>query len=205
MNLQIKICGLKSIKDIEIINKYNINYAGFIFAKGSKREITKEHAKELINHLNPNIKSVGVFTYKSIEEINQIADYCNLDIVQLHSNESNNDLKKANRTVWKSISIKSHISLNEIEKYKAANGILLDTYKENTLGGSGESFDWNLVKGVSKKYFIVLAGGLNESNIIKAIKTVSPQVVDICSGVETNGIKDENKIKNLVRRIKNEI
>lgn len=203
--MEIKICGIKTVEDIQIINKYNIHYAGFIFAKGSKREVSPQLAKELIKNLNSNIKSVGVFTYTPIEKINQIANYCNLDIVQLHSNETDDDIKRSNKITWKSVSVKSYASLNQIAEYKCANGILLDTYKQNALGGTGESFDWNLVKGLSQKYFVILAGGLDENNINQAIKIVNPQVVDICSGAETNGFKDENKIKNLVRRIENEI
>lgn len=202
--VSIKICGIKTFEDIEIINRYDIQYAGFIFAKGSKRELNVDRAKELRRNLNKNIKAVGVFTYTPIEEINLIADYCNLDIIQLHSNETDEDCKKANRTVWKSISIKSDENY-DIDKYKQADGILFDTYKPNTLGGSGEVFNWDKVKGLSQKYFIILAGGLNESNIVEAIDTVKPQVVDICSGVETDGFKDEIKIKNIVRRIKNEV
>lgn len=202
--VSIKICGIKTLEDIEIINKYDVQYAGFIFAKGSKRQLSVDRAKELRQNLRQDIKAVGVFTYTPIEEINSIADYCNLDIVQLHSNETVEDCKKANTTVWKSISIKSDESY-DIDKYKQVGGILFDTYKPNTLGGSGEVFNWDKVKGLSQKYFIILAGGLNESNIIKAIDTVSPQVVDICSGVETDGFKDEIKIKNIVRRIKNEV
>lgn len=202
--ISIKICGIKTFEDIEIINRYDIQYAGFIFAKGSKRELSVDRAKELRLNLNKNIKAVGVFTYTPIEEINYTADYCNLDIIQLHSNETDEDCKKANRTVWKSISIKSDESY-DIDKYEQADGILFDTYKPNTLGGSGEVFNWDKVKGLSQKYFIILAGGLNESNIVEAIDTVKPQVVDICSGVETDGFKDEIKIKNIVRRIKNEV
>lgn len=202
--VSIKICGIKTFEDIEIINRYDIQYAGFIFAKGSKRELNVDRAKELRLNLNKNIKAVGVFTYTPIEEINSIADYCNLDIIQLHSNETDEDCKKANRTVWKSISIKLDENY-DIGKYKQADGILFDTYKPTTLGGSGEAFNWDKVKGLSQKHFIILAGGLNESNIVEAIDTVKPQVVDICSGVETDGFKDEIKIKNIVRRIKNEV
>lgn len=202
--VNIKICGIRTIKDIEIINKYYIQYAGFIFAKGSKRQLSIEEAKNLRKELKKDIKAVGVFTYTSIDEVNTIADYCNLDIVQLHSNETVEDCSRANRKVWKSISVKLD-EMIDIEKYKQVDGILFDTYKQNTLGGSGEVFNWDKVKGLSQKYFIILAGGLNENNIVEAINIVKPQVVDICSGVETNGFKDEIKIKNIVRRVRNEI
>ncbi len=194
----IKICGLKTIKDIEIVNKYDIHYVGFIFAKGSKREISIEQAKEMKKVLNPNIKAIGVFTHTPIEQINYIADYCNLDIIQLHSDESPEMCKMANRPVWKSISIKSEDSILDIQKYNMCQGILLDTFKQGILGGSGETFDWNIVKDLSSKHFIILAGGLNSNNIKKAIEIVNPHVVDISSGVETNNTKDEQKIKELV-------
>lgn len=201
MTPQIKICGLRTLTDIKIINKYNISYAGFIFANSSKRKISVEQAKEMKKILRSDIKAVGVFTYIPIEEINNIVNYCNLDIIQLHSDETPETCKQAIKPVWKSIAIKSKNSILDINKYLDTAGILLDTYKQGILGGSGEIFNWNIAKNLSSKHFIILAGGLNENNINEAIKIVKPQVVDICSGVETNYIKDEQKIKNLVRRI----
>lgn len=202
MTTQIKVCGLRSVRDIEIINQYDINYAGFIFASGSKRQLTVELAKQMREKLRSDIKAVGVFTYTAIEEVNRIAALCGLDIIQLHSDESPELCVKANFPVWKAISIKSDQSLKDIEKY-AVDGILLDTYKPGSLGGNGETFNWNVVNGVSDKYFTILAGGLDENNVNKAIDSVRPHVVDVCSGVESNIIKDEEKIKNFVRRVHN--
>jgi phosphoribosylanthranilate isomerase len=108
---------------------------------------------------------------------------------------------KANRLVWKAVSIKTEASLKEIEKYSGVDGILVDTYKAGSLGGNGETFNWDIVKGLSDRYFTILAGGLEADNINEAIETVKPQVVDVCSGVEINIIKDEEKIKNFVRRV----
>jgi len=201
MTTQIKICGLRSVRDIQIINKYDIHYAGFIFASGSKRQLTVDRAREMRKVLRHDIKAVGVFTHTSIEEVNRIADECDLDIIQLHSDESPNTCERANREVWKALSIKSEESLKDIEKYKNVKGILVDTYKAGSLGGNGEIFNWDIVKGLSDKYFTILAGGLEPDNINAAIELVKPNVVDVCSGVEIEYIKDEEKIKKFVRRV----
>lgn len=205
---EIKICGIKTLEDVNIINRYDIQYAGFIFSKRSKRCINSEIAKKLILNLREDIKAVGVFTDTDVDEIYKIASECNLNICQLHSDETLNDCKKLKKhmSVWKSISVKSFISTDYIQNYAdCVDRILLDTYKEGVLGGSGETFNWDLANNLSSKYSVVLAGGLNESNILKAIEKVKPQAVDICSGVETDSKKDEVKIKNIVRRIRNGI
>lgn len=202
MKAKIKICGLKTLEDIFLVNQFPISYAGFIFAQGSKRQISIEQAKKMKKALRKNIKAVGVFTNTDIETINEFVDIVGLDIVQLHSNETNEDCKKANTAVWKMISVKDESSLNEIQYFQNADGILLDTYHKELLGGTGESFCWDLVKGISKQKFLILAGGLNPQNIIEAEKIVQPHVLDINSGVETDGKKDKTKLEELFARRK---
>lgn len=202
MKAKIKICGLKTLDDIALINKFPISYAGFIFAEGSKRQISIEQAKKMRKALRKDIKAVGVFTNTDVETINKIVKTVGLDIVQLHSDESNEDCKNINTSVWKMISVKDESSLKQIEQFQDADGILLDTYHKELLGGTGESFCWDLVKGISKQRFLILAGGLNPQNIIEAERIVQPQVLDINSGVETEGKKDRKKLEELFARRK---
>lgn len=192
----IKICGIKNIQEIEIINKYPVNYIGFIFAD-SKRQVTEDKVIELRKHIRKDIKVVGVFVNENVENVNKLVHSCMLDIVQLHGNESNGYCKKILCKVWKSIAVSDESSLKIIDAYKNVDGILLDTYHNGKSGGTGKVFSWNLVKNISKSNQIVLAGGLTPDNVVRAINTVKPQIIDVNSGVETNLNKDENKIREL--------
>lgn len=199
MKTKIKICGLKSLRDIEIVNKYPVDYVGFVFAE-SKRKVSIHEAKAMVEVLRKDIKAVGVFVNTPPEEINKIVDYCKLDIVQLHGNETLEECEKIKASIWKSISVKEKADAAKIELYKNTQGILLDGIKP----GSGECFNWDLAKGISDKYFTILAGGLTPENVSNAIQEVKPQVVDVSSGVETDSIKDEEKIREFARRVKRE-
>lgn len=195
--LGVKICGITTMEEIEILNKYPVNYVGFVFAK-SKRQVSKAKVKKLISALNKNIKTVGVFI-NPVEEVLEISKYLNLDIVQLHGNEDKEyvDRVRQDFNVWKCISIDEEFNIPNIE----ADGYLLDTYKNGKSGGTGSVFDWSLVSGFSKDNFTILAGGLRPENVLKAIKVVNPHCIDLSSGVETNGSKDEKKIKDLFERL----
>lgn len=202
---EIKICGIKDREELEIVSQFPISYIGFIFAENSKRQISPRLAKELKKMLNPQIKAVGVFTNTPIVKVNDIAEYVKLDFIQLHSGETNEDCKKAVKPVWKMVSVKEEGSIKQVCQYPDAAGILLDTYSEKMLGGTGAQFNWDYVKGLSEHYFTILAGGLTPENIELAVKKVRPHVLDMNSGVETEGRKDEKKMKELVRRLRHGI
>lgn len=202
--IRIKICGLKSIDDILMINKFDIDYVGFVFAE-SKRKITVEKAVKMKQLLRHDIKAVGVFADMDINNIINISNKTKIDIIQLHSNETDEMCKTIKKLikkpVWKSISIKNKESVHLIDKYKNVDGFVLDTFSKNLRGGSGITFNWEFVKGVSQKFFVVLAGGINEDNITEAYNVVKPNVIDLSSSVETDGKKDYKKVKSLMRRI----
>lgn len=197
---EIKICGMKTLEDIENINHYPVNYVGFIFAENSKRKVSVEQAAEMRRRLRSDIKAVGIFTYKNIYEINKIADKVGIDILQLHSDETDDDCQKALKKVWKMISVKDEKFFEKMIKYPNAEGFLLDT-QSYSLGGSGKTFNWEFAKGVSQRYFTILAGGINPQNALEAINKVKPHVLDVNSGVETDGKKDIRKIDELFGRI----
>jgi|BioPla2DNA2_1021312.scaffolds.fasta_scaffold00344_7 phosphoribosylanthranilate isomerase len=194
---KIKICGLKSLDQILMINKYDVDYVGFIFAE-SKRKITPDMAKEMKEKLRKDIKAVGVFVDSPIEEVNQITNYCNLDVVQLHGKETDIECSKSIVPVWKALSVKDKEVVELLEQYKTIEGFVFDSGS----GGTGKTFSWDLIKGISNKYFTILAGGLNSENVIRGIKEVRPHIVDVSSGVESNGEKDEAKIKEFIKAIK---
>lgn len=201
MPTTVKICGIKSKEEIEIINRFPISYMGLIFAP-SKRQVTREKAIELRAQVRNDIQVVGVFVNDDVEKVNELIEACNLQVVQLHGDESVDYCSKIRAKVWKSIPVKDEESLKKIEMYAPfVDGILLDTYSESEKGGTGKFFNWELVKGLTARYPIILAGGLTPEIVVDAIEMVRPKCVDMNSGLETNLIKDETKIAKLFARL----
>jgi len=199
---KIKICGIKSFKDIDYINEAQPDYIGFVFAK-SRRHVDFNFASLLKIDLNQCIKAVGIFANENIDFIAEICDRNIIDIVQIHGDENEeyvSALKKVvNKPIIKAFRVKDKIDVT----YSNIDYTLFDTYNEVEYGGTGESFNWGMINGYKKPFF--LAGGLNHNNIVNAINSTHPFCVDISSGVETNGVKDKQKIidiVNLVRSVK---
>ena len=202
MPMEIKICGLKRVEDALMVNEFeNIKYVGFVFAN-TPRKITIEKALEIKKNLRPDIKTVGVFAGQPMEEIIEIMEKADLDVCQLHSGETNEDCGFINKTVWKSISVKDKESAEMAESYTNADGFVLDTFKKNQWGGTGETFDWSAVEDFSKNHFTILAGGINSANVNDAIEKVSPNIIDLSSSVEVDGFKNYDKIKEFMESLK---
>ena len=202
MPMEIKICGLKRVEDALMVNEFeNIKYVGFVFAN-TPRKITIEKALEIKKNLSPDIKTVGVFAGQPMEEIIEIMEKADLDVCQLHSGETNEDCGFINKTVWKSISVKDKESAEIAESYTNADGFVLDTFKKNQWGGTGETFDWSAVEDFSKNHFTILAGGINSANVNDAIEKVSPNIIDLSSSVEVDGFKNYDKIKEFMESLK---
>ena len=202
MPMEIKICGLKRVEDALMVNEFeNIKYEGFVFAN-TPRKITIEKALEIKKNLRPDIKTVGVFAGQPMEEIIEIMEKADLDVCQLHSGETNEDCGFINKTVWKSISVKDKESAEIAESYTNADGFVLDTFKKNQWGGTGETFDWSAVEDFSKNHFTILAGGINSTNVNDAIEKVSPNIIDLSSSVEVDGFKNYDKIKEFMESLK---
>jgi len=207
---KIKICGITRFEDVDCVNKFLPDYVGFVFAP-SKRQVHLSQAKKLIEALDKSIKTVGVFVNEDCAKVKYIAKTLKLDILQFHANEDERyikDFKQLN--VWKSISIgvakKTNIMENQ-KKIDTVSGypisaILVDSSIKGISGGSGKSFDWSFFKNLNVNKPIVLAGGLILENITQAIKMVNPYCVDVSSGVETNGIKDYEKIKKFINKVR---
>jgi phosphoribosylanthranilate isomerase len=203
---KVKICGIRRKDDISFVNKYLPEFIGFIFAD-SKRKIKPEDAKALLENLDKRIKTVGVFVNEDIKTVVETAEICNLNVVQIHGDEDINyinDLKSELGTkieIWKAIRVKDEKSLSSFKQFNV-NAILLDTYSTDGYGGSGKVFDWHLAAEAGKQGKIVLAGGLNKNNIREAINVVMPYVLDVSSGVETDGFKDEGKIRGFINMVR---
>lgn len=198
--MKVKICGITDIRTAKIVCEYGADAIGFVFAK-SKREITPDQAKQMIEELPENVMKVGVFVNESIELIQNIVTYCGLTHVQLHGDEQNYHIKRLNIPCIKAIGVSSREDIERAEEYET-DFILFDSPKEQFHGGNGKTFSWELLRSnpIGKK--CILAGGLQLENIAEAIEMVQPYMVDVSSGVETNGKKDIEKIKKFITKAK---
>ncbi|WP_026393282.1 phosphoribosylanthranilate isomerase [Acetobacterium malicum] len=196
---KIKICGLTRLADIAAVNAARPDYIGFVFAK-SKRQVDMETARALKQVLDPGIKAVGVFVNHPVAEISALAAAGIIDLIQLHGDEDEATVQllqaQTGLPVIRALRISSPADIKET----AADYRLFDTYDPSQYGGSGAAFNWDLLQGVSGDFF--LAGGLNHSNIAAAIHQVRPYCVDLSSGVETDGVKDRDKIIEIVEMIR---
>lgn len=199
--IKIKICGLTRQQDIDIVNSILPDYVGFIFTE-SKRRVTPTQALAMKERLNPCVKAVGVFVNACIEEIVRMCSGGVIDLIQLHGDEDEAYISKLKRRfdnpIIKAIRVQNTQDILASEKLPC-DYLLLDAYKADAYGGTGTSFDYALVPKLQKLYF--LAGGLNAVNI-KQTLAVRPYCLDISSGVETDGIKDAEKIKDIMRLVR---
>lgn len=196
---KIKICGLKRTDDIFYANELLPEYIGFVFAKDRKRYIKPEKAKELRNMLKPEVKSVGVFVNEDIGEVLAIAESGAINVIQLHGTESEEYIKELKKGCGKPI-IKAFRIVNRDDIKKALESCADYILFDNGIGGTGETFNWSLIKSADRPFF--LAGGLTKENVGEAIKKYRPFAVDISSGVETDGAKDYNKMKEFIDAVK---
>ena len=202
--VKVKICGMTNLKDVKVAVDGGVDAVGFIFYKKSPRSVTMQAVRKIVLELPPFVDSVGVFVNETAEQINKIADRCNLDRVQLHGNESPTFCKKIRRRVIKAIRVKDIQSLKKLSDYPVSS-FLLDTFSEDQYGGTGKVFDWNLAYPAKKYGPIILAGGLTPNNVRQAIQRIQPYGVDVCSGVESQpGIKDHKKMKAFLKNVKAE-
>lgn len=196
---KIKICGLKRLEDIEIVNKYKPDYIGFVFAD-SKRKVTSDLAFKMKKNLDSSIKSVGVFVDEDIDVIIKLYDEGIIDIAQLHGLENEEYIKKLKQKSNYKLEIINVIEMSDEKDLKEYDNSLADYLLLDSGKGSGKTFDWRLIRKDLKKEFF-LAGGLNSKNISKAIEEFNPYAVDLSSSVETDGYKDELKIKEVMEEV----
>ena len=196
MKAAIKICGIKTEEEVALINAYPVTYIGLIFAK-SKRQVSIDKATHLRQLVRKDIQVVGVFMDQSVDYILEAIETCGLDRVQLHGQEDETVIAQMPVPVWKSIAVKGEESLSLLEAYPGAEGLLLDTFHKGASGGTGKAFNWDLVKDLNLDHKLILAGGLTPDNVLAAIETVNPDVLDLNSGLETDLMKDPDKVEHL--------
>ena len=199
---KIKICGLTRTEDIEMVNEFLPDYIGFVFAK-SRRQVSAEQAKKLKNKLRPAIKAVGVFVNEKPENIAEIANQGIIDLIQIHGDEDAAycaQLRKLTQApIIKVVRVEREDDFAGIEEFDC-DYYLFDTLSSKEYGGTGKAFDHSLLynKEIKKPFFV--AGGLNQDNVAAVIEVIKPFGVDTSGGVETDGIKDANKIKEFIKQ-----
>ena len=195
---KIKLCGLSRTQDIEAANKLKPDYIGFVFAAKSKRRVSPLKATELKSRLDPEIKAVGVFLDDDLDSVAAMMNLGIVDLVQLHGSEDEEYIKNL-RTITDKPVIKAFI-INSAEDVKCAEASTADYILLDGGKGEGKAFDWSLLKNIRRTYF--LAGGLNPGNAADAVRTLAPFSVDVSTGIETDGKKDEEKMTAFVNAVR---
>lgn len=205
MKLTIKICGIRRLEDVEILNQYPRDYAGFICSKPFWRYVSPEQLKSLHQNLNKHIRRVGVFVNPTIEEILAYADW--LDVIQLHGEENADFIKQIWENVW-SVQIWKAVRVRTVEDIANADKLpvdklVLDSFSAISQGGTGTLAPWDIIANNRPQKPFFLAGGISAENVVDAIKAVNPFGIDVSSSVETDKCKDPEKIRVLTEIIRN--
>ncbi len=205
--MKVKICGLSRAEDIEIVNRLQPDYIGFVFYNKSKRAVTLEQAAALKNKLSPKIKTVGVFVNAEISFIIKLVQEKIIDLVQLHGDEVASYCEKLRGQITvpiiKAVRVKDADSLAGLERFPA-DYLLLDTYEPGMYGGTGKRWrmqpEWETK--INKPYFI--AGGLTAENVAELTEKTNAFAVDVSGGVEIDGVKNSEKIAAFIAQVRGE-
>jgi len=200
---KIKVCGITVLEDALAAIELGVDALGFVFHPQSPRNISAEEAARIIHKLPPYVTTVGVFVNRPPDVVNDIAEKCGLDLVQLHGDEPPEYCRDIRRRVVKAFRVRNRDSLKNLEDY-AVSAILLDAYVPGEYGGTGRPFNWDIAKEAAKTKTVVLSGGLTPQNVATAVAAVKPYAVDVSSGVELSGDKrrkDPAKIKMFINNI----
>jgi phosphoribosylanthranilate isomerase len=196
----VKVCGIRRQEEAEWAVEAGADAIGFVFAD-SKRKIDVEKAAEISKSVPPGLLKIGVFVNESKERLEEIFHLVPLDYVQLHGDESVAFCETLNLPFIKAISVKERKDLKGIEEFPGEM-VLLDSGKGPHRGGNGTTFNWEYAHSINIPQQLILAGGLNPDNVREAITQVRPYMVDVSSGVETDGEKDRVKMEAFIREAK---
>ncbi len=201
MRTRIKICGITSVKAVQTAVNTGVDALGFNMYEPSSRFLTPDRTEELLNEVPPFITTVGLFVDHSGSQIESVIDRCNFDLLQFHGDEQNDFCRSFDKPFIKAVRVDKETDIERLPTlFPDSIGLLLDTWVDGQLGGTGISFDWTQVPELEKP--VILAGGLCADNVQQAIRIVKPYGVDVSSGVESSpGIKDGHLIEAFVRSV----
>jgi phosphoribosylanthranilate isomerase len=206
---RIKMCGITREKDVEAGVAAGLDALGFIFYEKSPRNVEPDFVRSVVAKMPPFVSCVGVFVDRDRQELEELIEYCGLSHAQLHGNEDPKYCERVERfvspcRVVKAFRVSGESIPSDFTPYDTTvHGYLLDTYVKGVAGGTGETFDWRIIRKLNLRRPIILAGGLSPENVAEAIQSVAPFAVDVNSGVEIEpGIKDHVKLAEFVRNVR---
>ena len=205
--IKVKFCGMKRPEDIEFLNEFPPDYAGFVFA-GTKRRITPETAAALAEKLNPRIGKIGVFVNEAPQAVCRAVRLAGLDAVQLHGEESAEYMEALRDLlpgveIWKAVRVRDRETLAR-SLLLPADRFLLDAFSPSEAGGTGRVADLGLIQSGEIRVPYFLAGGLNSGNLGEIVRRMHPYGVDLSSGIETDGKKDRLKMETILQILRGE-
>jgi phosphoribosylanthranilate isomerase len=203
MQTQVKICGITSVADAQAAAEAGADLIGLMFYEGSPRHISLATAAEISRSLSPFVQRVGVFVNPSEELVLRAIGECGLNLLQFHGDESSDFCTQFGLMSLKALRVRDAESLRQLEHFNT-DAFLLDAYSKSGLGGTGETFNWDLAVAAQKfGKPIFLAGGLTPENVADAVRKVRPFAVDVSSGVESSpGKKDAAKVRAFIQAAK---
>lgn len=199
---RVKFCGITRQCDATLAVELGVDALGFVFHPASPRYIEPENAAKIIAALPPFVTTVGLVVDLPVSEVEVIIGQTKIDLIQFHGDEAPALCRAISRPYVKAIRVQKNLDLTALaEQYHGAQGILLDAYVAGQPGGTGQRFDWADVPP-ALPVPLIIAGGLDQDNVIEAIRRFEPHGVDVSSGIEQQaGIKDENKMHHFMTRV----
>lgn len=200
MRTRVKICGITTVEDAQAAAALGVDAIGLVFAD-SPRQVTSAQAQAIIRRVPPFVTTIGVFVDEQIRVIEKLHRETGFHVAQLHGSEDRDYIAHLELPAIKSFSVKDGSVLEAIEEFRETT-FLLDTYRPNSAGGTGATFDWTIAAKAKAYGRVILSGGLTPDNVAAALTAVSPWAVDVSSGVElAPGKKDMEKMKAFIQRV----
>ena len=217
---RVKICGIRDSDTALVAARAGADLLGFVFVEGVRRQLTPFQGQEVVrgyrirtrDHRKSRArdrvaKTVGLFRNQEAEWVNRVTQRADLDYVQLCGDEDEAYMRAIWKPVIRQVRVKADADISELRDVVAGHTesgryVLLDSFDKDVPGGSGKTFDWQLAQGVAENENVLLAGGLTPENVASAVQQLRPWGVDVSTGVETDGVKDHDKIRNFIQAAK---